>query len=616
MATLRLGTAFYAKLKEAERKRVYASSVAALDHELTNLQLSIGRDPKLATVETATAAWQQGSQEIIERLGGTIGEQSVLDAFSAEAARLSEAKRVSVDHAAYRRQRDTGRASIMKAVQQYESSIPQAESDLERALLVKNLRTAVNLSDYFTEQEKVEILAGSRARMDAAEAAAEREQFAKLASDLEISVSRGVAGEQEVEQAYSEGVITSSKRTQLIKAIDAQKRLAVETEGRLRLVLAALDGSEILDPKNTGHKNAVDAYYARIEPEIAALDPTLQSEAKASFSAQVGVIPKAVRGEIRGALRAGTDEQAAHAADLYDRLREKNVAALEDFAQEDVDLAVTTQALVRAGIDPIQAVRDTREKMKRSPQEQEVRERLYRQGVRDKPTDEYLEGELSWWFRFDAEIPDAMVGELEFLARESYLRTGNLEAAREAALETLRRTWGVTTIGPKRWQKYAPEVIYRNGAGTDWIEEQFTEEMAARFPPDPAHPWESRIRFEGRLRLEPDLLTARERWPSYAVMLANDSGVPEPMLRSDGLPLRWRPEWETSPAKARIDVERAREREKELAKGEEELEKARAIRQRVAAMPDLKSGPELFRAIGGVQFGGSLENVEGPRRPL
>lgn len=592
---------FLTRLVEADRKRIYSEAVATASAGLSELQLQIERDPALANVPAARKAWAEGSQAIIAAGAQNIKTQEVLDLYQSKTTELSQVKGISVNRNAYGRWKDAGRASLLQRVDQYETQIAGAGTELEREELTKQRNQDVLLSDeILTPVEQFQLLQRSQARIAKADAEAEKEakriqaaEFARLGSDLEIAVSRGVAGEAEIEAAFDAGIITAAKRTALTKEVDRQLEEGLETRAELGLVLQAIDGSATLDPKNTDHKNAVDTYYDLVAPQISTLPPELQNEAKAQLSAQIGIIPAAVRGEIRGALRSGSDTQAAQAADLYDRLREKNIATLEDFSQEDVDLAITAQVLTRAGIDPLEAVRDTRERMKRTEQEQEIRNRTYQQDVRDAPTLEYLEDELGSFFRFDAEVPAAMAGELEFVARESFLRTGNLEAARESGLEVLKSTWGVTTIGPKRWQKYAPEVVYRNQAGTDWIQDQLIEEVAGKALQDPEKP------LGERLTLQADLLTAREAQPAYTVMLTNEDGVPEAMRDASGVPLRWRPDWATSSEKARQDEEAAAE----LEKGIEAAHEARRFRI---------ENPHLFSGETQLGISAVVPRAEGP----
>lgn len=143
----------------------------------------------------------------------------------------------------------------------------------------------------------------------------------------------------------------------------------------------------------------------------------------------------------------------------------------------------------------------------------------------------------------DVEIHDRMAGEFNMLVEEIFAKTGDVDVARNSALATLRRTWGVTSIGGRRWQKYAPEAVYANAAGIDWIHEQIREDLESLevIP---------KITEEEPIRLEPDFLTAREGLPTYVAMALDEHGAWAPLPVP---PIR--PDYATSPAKRRSDAE-------------------------------------------------------------
>lgn len=574
-----------AQVLEARRFSEFTAFSGALTRSLNDLDLRFERDP--GDPVTLQERYQEASQERLEEHLAGVRDPQVQEMARRKGEQLLERGSVQAGLRGLELEHDAGLAAMENAAEAAQEAAAQALTPEGRAEALSEGRLAIEGNPRLTEvqrearldvydrdadltqigalieagefdaaiamlddreqsagldelqrQQARKVVETAREKARVAAKVARAGVVAKTASDLEIAVSRGQAGEPAIEAAFEAGVIGASKRTQLVKEVDRQRAGAVELAGQLQLVGGALEGSSVLDPRNTDHKKAVDAYYGAIQPQIEELPPDLQNEAKAVTSARLGIVPEAVQGELRGSLRAGSEEQIVQAADLYDRLREKNLQTLNDFTQEDIELAVTVQTLIRAGVDPGQAVTDTQDKIKRSPQEQEIREDLYRRqtsGATGEPAADFLEDELGEFFAFDAEIPHAMVGEFDFVARESFLRTGNIDAARETAVEVMRRTWGETNIGRKRWQKYAPEVVYDNGVDPEWIEEQLAAEAG-----------------QEDLRLESDLLTGREAQPSYLVMIEDDNGVLRPMLDANSIPLRWRPDWATSPAAQRV----------------------------------------------------------------
>lgn len=402
--------------------------------------------------------------------------------------------------------------------------------------------------------------------------------WATTASDLEIAVRRGKAGYAEIENAMKAGVITPAKRTELTLGLDLANRKLAEGQaserGQIARVHSALEGRGMfLDFRSDKDRKAVDLFYERVfRPSIerAQLDPAQALQEAVTFTARTGIMPSPMRQVIRGALRAGDAAEPgnggifnrlskAQAADILDRLKDANPQVLNDFSEQDIALGNSIQTYVRAGVAPLQAVALAEKNLSVPDAEREARKTRY---VAEKaPTKNLkrLESELTGfrWFspNMPAKLPDALTGEFERLTREEFVRSGELEAAQSTALDHLRRVWGVTRVdGKPRWMKYAPETVFQVPGEPDgaWIREQLYAEVSKN------------ALFDGKpdLTLAADSLTARSDSPSY-VVLNRKEGVLEPLLGADGRPLRFRPDYLSSPAGARR--QKAMDHEREMA---------------------------------------------------
>lgn len=426
-------------------------------------------------------------------------------------------------------------------------------------------------------RDKSVLLNAADAEIKRQEAAARAEAVAQRAgrlSDLEIAVARGEAGLAEIEQAYNDGNgwLSPAERTRLTLKADGILAEQQEEAAALGRVDEALLGRTVLDPASSDDRNAVDAHYALVSQRWADLPPDEFAQRTAEYIDTVGIVPPSLRGRLRGAIRSGSPEQKIAAADLIDRINTSNPAALTDFEEQDIALAVTTGQLVRAGMEPPEALRQAEQAVLEADQPQ--REMRAARLQADKLTADYLSdlgdefdpGVFSW----QPDIPEAMAGEFSRLFEAAFLNTGDEEAANRIAVQALKRTWAMTGVdGSRRLMKYAPEAVYGVLGGSDdteWMRNQLVAEAQSIDP----------TLEEDAILLASDSRTARDL--TYPIMRRNEFGAFVPLLK-DGAPVRWRPDWSSSEAAA----EAAKERE-------EEIDRARAMDRSVRQERETRRG--------------------------
>ena len=397
------------------------------------------------------------------------------------------------------------------------------------------------------------------------------EEKAVAASDLEIAVARGEASYPAVEAALNAKVISPAKRTQLVKDLDDQAEGQKKDAALAARVADALRGETNLDPRDKDDRKGVDALYKnRLAPALVNQPAEVAATATAEFVKATGIVPETVQSEIRGGLRSGDAGAKAKAADMLDRLRQTSPQALRDFTEKDITEGLHIATLVRSGVPSPEAVRIATEAAAVPEAERTARKTRAREEKHPDDNLKFLRSESArGFFESRAELPDALVGEFQKLQSLAFMRTGDYEASKQVAFEQVRNVWAISEVGgPARWLKYAPE---RYGLPTmsdednaEWMQSQLVADVHG-IAPDVD---------EDNIRIFATPETAREQFPSYAMMIERD-GVFEPLIAfEDGKPMRWRPDF-PSHAKG-LQAER-KERGKKVVKDARKSRKARRV---------------------------------------
>jgi len=384
---------------------------------------------------------------------------------------------------------------------------------------------------------------------------------ARAMSDLEIAVSRGEKGVGDVEEAYSggRGWLSAAKRTQLIKQADKVEKEQTERHNAIGRVQLALDGmAPALNGKEPDDRKAVDAYFEKVfKPSLTEQSEDEQSEdeqpeALVNFIASVGMIPSEVKGATRTALINGETRDRVQSAALLAQIEQRNPLLLEGFGATERRFAAQINRLRNAGVPAQRAVEMAEAALKADPVERDARAARLRYERLLDTADEVVKNEMAdgFWGFGEAEVGDAVVGEYRVLFREHFLATGDAEDAKKLTVSDLKRVWGVTEVGgDKRLMKYPPEnyglAVMDADDNAEWMSNQLKEDLRS-------------AGIEGVPILVSDVTTPKQQ--TWAVMVERD-GLIEPLIGDDGAPVRWRPDWKTSPdremLKKRIEQQEA-----------------------------------------------------------
>lgn len=310
----------------------------------------------------------------------------------------------------------------------------------------------------------------------AKEKAAQELAKARKAADLEIRVSRGEAGYDEITRMEQNLTITPDQKASLFKTLDVKNKERLEEAAQLEKVAKALQGTDYLDPKSTEDKKAVDFTYKNaVKQQLQGLAPEAQKAMLVNFIDKVGTVPIELQSKLRGVFRGANPEDKVYYADLVGRIQEVKPQALDDIEDKDIAQAVMINELVKSGTPNLEAVARV-EDMQRSLNpariqilKDEIKENKSKT-VADRLTK--AKAPFSNMFGIAPSLPDdpqlgynqTLLNDYERTYESWYVYTnGDEKIAQEQTKKTLNKFWGVSEInGSKRLIKYPVEKAYPN----------------------------------------------------------------------------------------------------------------------------------------------------------
>jgi hypothetical protein len=299
-------------------------------------------------------------------------------------------------------------------------------------------------------------------------------KIGQLQKEIESTLKTGLASRY-IDYNFIDSYQDKLKRISAARDAETAQRMALN---------AYLDGSAFADPNNAKDKALVNGAFSRM---IKSNDPNLQAQA-IELSARTGIVPAQLVSGVSGNLFAGNVQQKVKAAEIVSQLIMKNPRAISAFPQTVQVQALSINRSIEAGISPEQAVLFSEQNLKENKDlERTRREQTFQMDntrqLREKSI-ENLKNEISDipWSRKSAEVPDALIGQYEYLTKEFYMNTGaSYEDATAHAASVIKSQWKMTDIGGKpKLQKYAPEAMYPYGSSTKWIKSQLLDTLSGK----------------------------------------------------------------------------------------------------------------------------------------
>lgn len=373
---------------------------------------------------------------------------------------------------------------------------------------------------------------------------------AQAESDLTLAIARGEKGRPDIEDAYRAQRISPEKRTSLNHAIDVIEEKQNAIAQAVAKVSAAGAGGAPLDPKSKDDRAGLNFHYDAVSkawPAEEVVDRGL------AYSAQYGMVPTALQARIRGGLHSGRPELAIEAARTVNRLRNANPQLVGEIGDEnDLRLANLISTYDGAGSAPERALQLAVDGLKVPKAERDARADDF-DAQRGKTAVERHTADTAWllkqndtWGR-DPNVDPLMRSEFVSVAKAEFEKTGNIEASRRMALDNINRVWGRSSVGGSlRYMKDAPEKFYGAPAlsqteNAAWMNEQLAADVAKGALVDPGNPI-----TPDRIKLLVDPTRAQGGSPVYQVWLAAPDGSWQQVIKPDGNPIAWKPDWATS----------------------------------------------------------------------
>jgi hypothetical protein len=384
-----------------------------------------------------------------------------------------------------------------------------------------------------------------------------RQQFAPQLSQLEESIASGKAGDTErgaAWQLFQNGALDPGQLAGTLSSID---RSEIKTAGDTVAIAAvekAYTSGTPLDPKDSGARDAADQYFTT--KLAAGLQPGSAGYANAAvqLARKTGIVPDSAISWARANLTSGDPQDAAQSADLVARLEDGNLRALT-FSLDDRTRAMadSISQAVKAGTPAPIAVQNARQLAQLSPQQTEE---LKQQWLATKPATTQG-GALQSLLKSDPhfkpgmfsalpQLPTAMQGEFDAATQRYFnLTGGNVQQARQLAVQDLKRVWGVSDVNGKREiLPYAPEVMFPGLTAADVRQDlsatvNANAQAVRRYDPETGNLVQA-LPAPDSIRLVPTDHTARTGGLEWQLGAPDQYGAMDVLRGADGNPLIYR----------------------------------------------------------------------------
>lgn len=347
-----------------------------------------------------------------------------------------------------------------------------------------------------------------------------------------------------------------------------------EKTGRIALVQGIIIGSDqVLSPSNTEHVTAVNVWFDAVNSALVRKDsaePGYRDRAIVEAVSKLKIVPTAVRNEIIGNLNSENPENVIRATTLLKKLESTNTQIADQIGNpESVSFGRQVLLYANYGRKPEDAVAKAIElrSIDNSTREARVEAVGGAKGIyATQKLDDFLSDSISdgvfsdgasgWSFAGGLsrtpsvdEIPAELRRSFKQVVTDEYAISGDIKAASESALATLRGMWGTHyQRGSAKLMKFPPQKMYPFGSrGPEETSRAIMEQLGDNI--------QRRGLIEGeitedRLVIEYNPNKTKNGKPVYHVILlpiSNNAEFSAPVTIADD----WTPDYDTSRAKQR-----------------------------------------------------------------
>jgi hypothetical protein len=424
---------------------------------------------------------------------------------------------------------------------------PAALVDAIEAGEFKHVRetTLASLRDRGIKYRDAEIARQEKQRQAeiAAQAADERE---RISAEIEVGVSRGQIGQDQLDDYRKRGVITDSQWARLTKQSDKIQKEMSSRAARAELVRSSSAGSGRLYPNIPDHRKAVDEEFLRIQERDQNKPVEEQLTNVVNLIDRTGIMPSSLKSDLSVIATLDNADSVQMAYDLFSRLQAKSPGIVSTQLDQKTVAFYGVYGDKVKYLDKKSALDATRNQLyETSPAKKQERRELIADATKKAPAllEELVEQDYDGFFKYWLEtapqnrIPDAMLIDFKTLFEVFIESTnGDVKKASRLAYNSLKNQWGETKINGKSELVRDPvEVLHPAGPeDKDWMREQALEDLTP-------------LTGGREFRIEQDTQTRRTKENSYAVFVINENGLKEILMGEDNQPVRWYPDWQRSP---------------------------------------------------------------------
>lgn len=365
------------------------------------------------------------------------------------------------------------------------------------------------------------------------------------ASHLKIGISRGEFGAADIEKHKAD--LSPAKYAELTIQNDKAVKKRIDDAKAASFTEGLISGRTVANPFDPKHVKAMSSYYDNtIAPQLAQSDNP--EGVAVDFIKATNILPKGLENGLVGQLMNGDVLGQVRSVGIMSAIARETPVAYDQFPSKARRIASHANQLMIAGQIPENSIIRAREAQfvddpirnaRKSQLSKNVMAKAVDRGIKELKVDGMSDN-------LAARSDYALLYEAEFLA------TGDEDAAHHIAKQRITTVWGGTDVfGEDKSMRYPPEKLYAVAGMSEkqnaaWIKEEFHKVLNGEDA--------EAFRFEGytplrkRSELVSDNQTARGDG-SYAIWYETPDGfggtAHRPLMR-DGVPVRFKPEWDSS----------------------------------------------------------------------